>query len=97
MPSERIEYIAINTVDLSNVADGTDARPPTAYMPSNTSSSSASISSTRSRDPADRVIHRDQILRAQRRQLWIRGPTHPHSPFDPARNANTVSRISAPC
>ena len=47
--SERIEYIAINTVDFNNVSGGTDARPPAAYMPSNTSSSSARTASTTTR------------------------------------------------
>jgi hypothetical protein len=47
--SERIEYNAINTVDFNSVSGGTLRRPPVAYMPSNTGSSSASTASTTTR------------------------------------------------
>ena len=47
--SDRIEYIAINTVAFNNVSGGTLARPPAAYIPSNTSSRSASTASTTTR------------------------------------------------
>ena len=39
----------INPVALSNVSGGTDGRPPTAYIPSNTSSSSPRTTSTTAR------------------------------------------------
>jgi hypothetical protein len=47
--SKRIEYIAINTVDFNNTSGGTLARPPAAYIPSNTSSISANTASTTTR------------------------------------------------
>jgi hypothetical protein len=47
--SERIEYIAINTVDFNSTSGGTLRRPPVEYMPSNVSSSSASTASTTTR------------------------------------------------
>ena len=47
--SERIEYIAINTVDFNSVSGGTLRRPPAAYIASNVSSSSASTASTTTR------------------------------------------------
>jgi hypothetical protein len=47
--SERIEYIAINTVAFNNVSGGTLRRPLVAYISSNTASSSASTASTTTR------------------------------------------------
>ena len=47
--SERIEYIAINTVDFNNVSGGTLRRPPAAYIASKVPSSSASTASTTTR------------------------------------------------
>jgi hypothetical protein len=84
--SERIEYIAINTVAFNNVSGGTLRRPPLAYIASNVSSRSTSHGVDHGADLADRMIRRDQLLRAQRRQhrqLLIRAATHTHSLFDP--------------
>ena len=47
--SERIEYSAISTVAFNRVSGGTLRRPPAAYIPSNTSSRSASTASTTTR------------------------------------------------
>jgi hypothetical protein len=47
--SERIEYIAINTVDFNNVSGGTLRRPPAAYIDSNVSFIPASTASTTTR------------------------------------------------
>ena len=47
--SERIEYIAINTVDFNSVSGGTERRPLVAYISSKIGSSSASTASTTTR------------------------------------------------
>jgi hypothetical protein len=47
--SERIEYIAINTVAFSSCSGGTLRRPRVAYISSKTGSSSASTASTTTR------------------------------------------------
>jgi hypothetical protein len=47
--SERIEYIAISTVDFNNTSGGTLRRPPVEYIASKVSSSSARTASTTTR------------------------------------------------
>ena len=85
--SERIEYIAINTVDFNNISGGTLRRPPAAYICVEDRIQLGEHGVDHDTDPADRMIGRDQILGAQRgqhRQLRIGAPTHAPILFDPS-------------
>ena len=62
--SERIEYIAINTVDFNNISGGTLRRPPAAYIVVEHVVELGEHRVDDDTDLADRMIRRDQILGA---------------------------------
>ena len=98
--AQRIEYIAINTVDFNTVSGGTDGRPPAEVHRCERVIEIGEHRVDHDPDPADRMIGRDQILSTQRRQhrqLPVRGSTHPH-PFPSRDRTRTPIRgFSAPC
>ena len=100
--SERIEYIAINTVAFNNVSGGTLGRPPAAYMRVEhvIELSEHRVDHDHGSGGSDDPPGSDPpvLNERQHRQLRIRAPTHAHSLFASSRtNASTLSRISAPC
>ena len=85
--SDRIEYIAINTVDFINCSGGTLRRPPGRVHRIEDRTELGEHRVDHDTDLADRMIDRDQILGAQRgqhRQLRIGASTHAPNLFDPA-------------
>ena len=98
--SERIEYIAINTVAFNSASGGTLVRPLDAYIASNTTSRSAKTAST-----TTRILRigcsagiSSSVLRVLNMANCGSGAPRIPTVFSiPTENASTLSAISAPC